>query len=126
MPLPEVEPAAGAHPEVADLWVVCLCAAWCGVCRDYRALFDDVAAIHPRARFVWVDVEDESDLAGDIDVDTFPTVLLAAGGQARFLGPLLPQAGVLRRLVENLEDQSALPAAHEAQALLARVAGRHG
>ena len=126
MPLPAVEPAAGVHPEVADLWVVCLCAAWCGVCRDYRALFDDVAAIHPRARFVWVDVEDESDLAGDIDVDTFPTVLLAAGGQARFLGPLLPQAGVLRRLVENLEDQTALPAAHEAQALLARVAGRHG
>ena len=73
----------------------CLCASWCGVCRDYRAVFDALALEHPQARFVWVDVEDEEDVAGELDVETFPTLLLADGLHARFLGPLLPQGGVL-------------------------------
>ena len=29
-------------------WAVCLCAGWCGTCRDYRALFDALAQAHPR------------------------------------------------------------------------------
>lgn len=113
-------------PDAENLWVVCLCAEWCGVCRDYRALLDGLAAAHPQARFVWVDVEDEAELAGEVDVDTFPTLLLAADGAARFLGPLLPQAGVLKRLLDNIHEQAPLPAAHEAQALLARITAKHG
>jgi thioredoxin 1 len=67
---------------------VCLCANWCGTCRDYRPLFDDLARAHPQVRFVWVDIEDDADLAGDLDVETFPTLLIADGTTARFLGPL--------------------------------------
>ncbi len=34
-----------AAPEVSadPWWVVCLCAGWCGVCRDYRSGFDAMA-----------------------------------------------------------------------------------
>jgi hypothetical protein len=43
----------------APLLVVCLCAEWCGVCRDYRHSFEQVklaiAADHPQAQFVWLD-----------------------------------------------------------------------
>ena len=38
-------------------WAVCLCANWCGTCRDYRPLFDDLARAHPQMRFVWVDMK---------------------------------------------------------------------
>ena len=100
----------------AAWWVVCLCASWCGVCRDYRVLFDALAQAHPDARFVWVDVEDQEDVAGDLDVETFPTLLIADGQQARFLGPLLPQAAVLARLLASLQDAPAPPAAVSAQA----------
>ncbi|CAM3845009.1 thioredoxin family protein [Paracidovorax anthurii] len=108
-------------------WVVCLCAAWCGVCREYRAVFDGLRAAHPEARFEWVDVEDEEALAGDLDVETFPTLLIADGARARFLGPLLPQAGVVSRLLSSLqESRSAAPAAPEAQAVFERLVRARG
>ena len=62
----------------------------------------ELAREHPDARFVWVDVEDQSELAGDLDVETFPTLLIADRTQARFLGPLLPQAPVLARLLASV------------------------
>lgn len=108
-------------------WVVCLCADWCGTCRDYRALFDALAPAYPGVRFVWVDIEDEADVAGDLDVETFPTLLIADGQTARFLGPLLPQAGVLSRLIESLQaDQGSARADPQAQAVFERVRTAHG
>ncbi len=121
-PLPASAADSPATPSAA-WWVVCLCANWCGVCRDYRALFDTLAQAHPGARFVWVDVEDEEDVAGDLDVETFPTLLIADGQHARFLGPLLPQAPVLARLLTSLQDAPPPRAAVSApaQAVFERV-----
>lgn len=100
-------PAASTSASVASpWWVVCLCAQWCGTCRDYRAVFDQLARAHPAVRFVWIDIEDDAEVAGDLDVETFPTLLLADGQVARFLGPLLPQAAVLSRLLDSLQARS--------------------
>lgn len=86
--------------ERAGEWLVaCLCAEWCGSCREYRATFEDLARKQPGWRFLWVDIEDESDAlaAFDLDIEDFPTVLVARGGQLRFLGTLLPHAATLAR-----------------------------
>lgn len=87
------------------LLVVCLCAEWCGVCRDYRSSFEQVQAAlradHPQAQFLWLDVEDEADLLHPLDVDDFPTLLIAVGDAPRFFGPLTPQAQTLERLVRS-------------------------
>ena len=56
-------------------------------------------------RFAWVDIEDHADLADDFDVETFPTLLVASADGTHFLGPLLPHAETLTRLL------GALPAA---------------
>ena len=84
-------------------WLVaCLCAQWCGTCRDYRAVFDALRdEIGEMARFVWVDIEDEADALGDIDVEDFPTLLLARGDAVLFFGPLTPQPPMLARLVRS-------------------------
>ena len=92
--------AAGA---AECLHVVCLCAAWCGTCRDYRATFDAAAGRHPTLRFSWIDIEDEAELVGDLDVETFPTLLVADPASVRFFGPLLPQPDHLRRLLASLQ-----------------------
>lgn len=117
-------PAAGASlGGVKPWWVVCLCAQWCGTCREYRHVFDALAGDWPQVRFVWVDVEDEEDVVGDVDVETFPTILIADGGVARFLGPVLPQAPVLARMVQALQsDPGASVATAQAQALFERIA----
>ncbi|MBS0507917.1 MAG: thioredoxin family protein [Proteobacteria bacterium] len=104
-------------------WVVCLCAQWCGVCREYRSAFDALARDWPQLRFEWVDVEDDEDMVGDLDVETFPTILIADGAVARFFGTMLPQAQVLGRMLQSLQADPAAPAADaQAQALFERIA----
>lgn len=103
--------------------VVCLCAQWCGVCRDYRDVFAAAAVRHPRLMFRWIDIEDEAELAGDMDVQTFPTLVVAdRQGQLVFSGPLPPQPGLLDRLLRQTSaaDGAALPIAVDpaAEALL--------
>jgi thioredoxin-like negative regulator of GroEL len=82
-------------------WIVaCLCAAWCGTCGGYRAAFDALAARHPDKTFVWIDIEDQADVVGDLDVDNFPTLLLQQGDTVAFFGPMLPDALLAERLVQ--------------------------
>lgn len=100
--------ASALLPPASDpvAWVVCLCADWCGLCRDYQAVFAQMAARYPAFRFAWLDIEDQADLVGDIDVDTFPTVLMADAQGTRFFGPLTPQANTLSRLLDSLQSSS--------------------
>jgi thioredoxin-like negative regulator of GroEL len=82
-------------------WIVaCLCAAWCGTCGGYRAAFESVAARHPDKTFVWIDIEDQADVVGDLDVDNFPTLLLQRDDTVAFFGPMLPDAKLAERLVQ--------------------------
>ena len=110
-----------AAPTDDTLRVICLCADWCGVCRDWRALFDQAAAAHPQHRFGWIDVEDEADALGDPDIETFPSLLVARGGRALFLGPVPPLLVPLNRLLATLSEDAASTAGPDAQALLARI-----
>lgn len=91
------------------LHVACLCAAWCRLCDDYRPVLDGVldelaatAAVDLRRH--WIDIEDEAELVGDFDVETFPTLVVVGPEGVRFGGPLTPQADTLRRLLRALLD----------------------
>ena len=94
----------------ASVLVVCLCAEWCGVCRDYRSRFLQLQSRFPQARFLWIDVEDEADLLHPLDVEDFPTLLLALGQEPRFFGPVTPQAEMLERLIRSQTEDPGAPA----------------
>jgi thiol-disulfide isomerase/thioredoxin len=84
------------------LLVACLCAAWCHVCEAYRATFDALAReFGPAARFVWVDIEDDEDTLGPIDVDDFPTLLIARGGAIHHFATVVPTAQAAHRLLRR-------------------------
>lgn len=86
----------------SPLLVACLCAGWCGTCRDYRAVFDAAAlGMGTGAHFAWVDIEDQAEVVDDIDVEDFPTLLIARAGTPLFFGPLTPQPGRLARLLQE-------------------------
>ena len=109
-------------PPYPGLLVACLCAQWCGTCRDYRPLFDQLQTEFAPARFVWVDIEDEADLVDPIEVDNFPTLLVVADGQARFFGTLTPHIDTLRRILQNQLSAERAPSGDpQAQALAQRV-----
>lgn len=65
---------------------------------------DEVAAAHTQLRWRWLDIEDEAELLGDLDVETLPTVLVGRGDQVLFFGPVLPRVELLTRLLETLSD----------------------
>lgn len=99
---------------VEPLLVACLCAAWCGTCKDYLATFDAARdAAQAGERFIWVDIEDESDVVGDVDVENFPTVLVARGDTILYFGVLLPQPGHLTRLLQAAREGGLKPQAVE-------------
>ena len=83
-------PVSSPTPPVS---LVCLCAAWCRLCDDYRPLFERVAAelraTVPQVEARWIDIE------------TFPTLVIAGPEGVRFAGPLLPREDTLRRLVAH-------------------------
>ena len=116
-----------AHAEAASSpwWVICLCAEWCGVCREWRGIFDEAAAAHPGPHFAWIDIEDEAEAMGDVEVETFPTLLVAHGASVRFFGPVQPSGAQLARLLASLTEAPPPPRENaEAAALLARLAPR--
>jgi thioredoxin-like negative regulator of GroEL len=105
------------------LLVACLCAAWCRTCDEYRPVFDTLRAeFAGRTRFVWVDIEDDEDALGDVDVENFPTLLAARGDRVLFFGTVLPHVQTARGLIERaLRDE--LPRV-VADAALAGLPGR--
>ncbi|KVE33403.1 thioredoxin family protein [Burkholderia sp. TSV86] len=88
------------------LFVACLCAEWCGTCREYQTTFDTLAAAHPEACFAWIDIETHADRLDELDVENFPTLLIEDASAVRFFGTVLPHAGIVDRM---LSDLTALP-----------------
>jgi hypothetical protein len=88
------------------LHVACLCAAWCRLCDDYAPVFEQVLQSlrdsHPSLRTHWIDIEDDAELLGDFDVETFPTLVIADAAGVRFAGPLTPQPETLHRLLRTV------------------------
>ncbi len=88
-------------------WIVaCLCAAWCGTCASYRSAFEALAARHPDKDFIWIDIEDQADVVGDLDVDNFPTLLIQHQDTVAFFGTMLPDPALADRLVKAQAAQS--------------------
>lgn len=106
------------------LFVACLCAQWCGTCRDYQSLFEQLRHEFPQAHWHWVDIEDQADVVDPVEVENFPTVLIAHEGRAQFFGTITPHLDTLRRLIHT-HSQGATPLNDAAaQALLARLLAR--
>lgn len=94
---------AGQNPTL----VACLCADWCGTCREYLPKFQALAERLPEHVFVWLDVEDHAELMGDEDIEDFPTLLVQDATGIRFYGTMLPHIGHLEKLLATLGNTPA-------------------
>ncbi len=111
-----------------EILVACLCAQWCGVCREYTHAFTQVRERFGGMRFVWIDVEDEAELVDPVEVENFPTLLIAHGAQPHFFGPLTPHPGTLERIVRERSTHAdpALAGRADLLALVARLRAAAG
>jgi thioredoxin reductase (NADPH) len=99
---------AADRSAIASRWtdertaVVTLCAAWCDTCTEFRGTFERIAAARPDALFIWLDIEDDAEICGDIDVENFPTLAIYRGGTLLHYGVSLPQQGAVARLIDEV------------------------
>jgi thioredoxin 1 len=86
--------------------IACLCAVWCDTCAAYKSRFDELASLHPDQRFVWIDIEDQADVVGDLDIDNFPTLLFQRGNIVSFFGVVRPDLQQADRLLRAQLEKS--------------------
>jgi len=103
---PATHAAIAARVAAGGWTVACLCAAWCGTCGSYRASFEQLAARHPELHCIWIDIEDQADIVGELDIDNFPTLLIQHDDVVAFFGTVLPDPALAERL---LAAQQATP-----------------
>ncbi|MDR0379743.1 MAG: thioredoxin family protein [Candidatus Accumulibacter sp.] len=89
-----------------DFAVLCLCAEWCGTCREYRAGFERLADRFPGVHFLWRDIEENAEQLGNLEIENFPTILVRRREWILFFGAMSPQTGHLRRLIETFLEQT--------------------
>ncbi|HEX4455020.1 MAG TPA: thioredoxin [Kofleriaceae bacterium] len=97
-----------------DFW-----AEWCGPCRAFAPVFEKASETHQDVTFGKIDTEDQQELAGAIEIQAIPTLMLFRDGVLLFResGALPPAA--LEQLVSqaktlDMEKVKAEIAAHDA------------
>jgi thioredoxin reductase (NADPH) len=110
------------HLPASAATVVVLCAAWCDACRAFRPVFERLADASRDTRFIWLDIEDDAALVGDIDVENFPTLAVFRGDVPVFFGVCEPQRAVIARLIAAfMQDEPVRTAVPDAVAALPRL-----
>ncbi|MFA5529547.1 MAG: thioredoxin [Thiohalomonadaceae bacterium] len=56
---------------VVDFW-----APWCGPCRSFAPVYEDVSEKHPDVVFAKVNTEEQQELAGHFQIRSIPTLML--------------------------------------------------
>ena len=86
--------------------IACLCAAWCDTCTLFQNKFNELAVLHPDQRFVWIDIEDQADMVGELDISNFPTLLIQQHDTVSFFGVIRPDMSQADRLLRAQLEKS--------------------
>lgn len=97
----------------SPLLVACFCAAWCRTCDDYQQVMEALKRQYPKqVEFVWIDIEDQSDLLDSLDVENFPTLLVSDAKQVYFWGTVLPHETTAAQLIDRVLSGGIRPINH--------------
>ena len=97
---------ASRWKEHGPLVVISLCASWCHTCAEFREAFERIAVQREHAQFVWLDIEDDHELCGDVDVENFPTLAVFRGDVPLHFGVSMPQEATVARLIDRLASHT--------------------
>ncbi len=86
-------------PVVVDMW-----AEWCGPCRVFSPVIDEVSAeYNGKVKFVKVNVDDNENLAKKYNIMSIPTTLLMEGGKLKAMNVgAVPKEALKKWIEKNL------------------------
>ena len=82
-----------------DIVLVDFWAEWCGPCRAFGPIYEEVSASHPDIVFGKVDTEAEQMLAGQFQIMSIPTLMIIRDSVVVFSQPGVLPAAALEDLI---------------------------
>lgn len=83
---------------IFDFW-----AEWCGPCKMFGPIFEEVSAKHPDIVFAKVNVEEQQELAGMFHVRSIPTLVMMREKVVVFSNPGMIPAETLEAGISQLK-----------------------
>jgi thioredoxin 1 len=83
---------------LVDFW-----AQWCGPCKSFAPIYEQVSENHPDAVFAKVDTEAEQALSGGLGIRSIPTLMIFRDGIQVFSQPGAIPAAALEDLVGQVK-----------------------
>ena len=84
---------------IFDFW-----AEWCGPCKHFGPVFEDISEKHPDIAFCKVNVEEEEQLAGMFQVRSIPTLVFMREKIVVFSNPGAIPGNALEEGIKQLKD----------------------
>ena len=84
---------------IVDFW-----AEWCGPCKMFGPIFEEVSDANPDVTFAKVDTEAEQQLAGSLGIMSIPTVMIFRDGIQLFAQPGALPKGALEDLLGQVRN----------------------
>ncbi|HEY1059745.1 thioredoxin family protein [Limnobacter humi] len=85
-----------------------LCAEWCGVCRTFKADYQQLCSSHPEWQWQWLDIEDDEDACAGVDVENLPTLRVFKQQGLHsievFAGPVRPDIRVIEHMLLHFQQ----------------------
>ncbi len=93
------EVLSSSTPVVVDLW-----AAWCGPCRIFSPIIDEVSkSYEKKAKFGKLNTDENNEIAAKYNIMSIPTVLLFQNGEVKAMSVgALPKDSFKKWLDKNL------------------------
>ena len=90
--------------EKNDIVIVDFWAEWCGPCKNFSPIYEDVSKKHEDIIFGKIDTETEQELAGHFQIRSIPTLMIFREQVVLFSQPGMLNAQQLEEVIGKIKD----------------------